>query len=64
LFSAHRKDAKSAKETLKNLDVVGGIVILELKAVDKVEPIHEAQLLTYLKLSDLKLCALCVFAVN
>jgi GxxExxY protein len=30
--------------------VVGGLVILELKAVDQIEPIHEAQLLTYLKL--------------
>ena len=46
----------------KNLDcgyrldiVVEGLVILELKAVDRIEPIHEAQLLTYLKLSDLKL---------
>lgn len=39
--------------------VVGGLVILELKAVDRIEPIHEAQLLTYLKF-----CALCVFAVN
>ena len=35
--------------------VVGGLIILELKAVDQVESIHEAQLLTYLKLSDLKL---------
>ncbi len=35
--------------------VVGGLVILELKSVRKIEPIHEAQLLTYLKLSNLKL---------
>ena len=35
--------------------VVGGLVILELKTVDQIEPIHEAQLLTYLKLSILKL---------
>ncbi len=46
----------------KNLDcgyrldlVVEGLVLLEFKAVDRIEPIHEAQLLTYLKLSDLKL---------
>ncbi len=35
--------------------VVEGKVILELKSVNKIESIHEAQLLTYLKLSDLKL---------
>ena len=43
--------------------VVGGLVILELKAVDQVEPIHEAQLLTYLKLSGLKLGILINFNV-
>lgn len=31
--------------------VVEGRVILELKTVDKIAPIHEAQLLTYLRLS-------------
>ena len=41
-----------------------GLVILELKAVDKVEPIHEAQLLTYLKLSNLKLGILINFNVS
>ncbi|NUO07228.1 MAG: GxxExxY protein [Candidatus Brocadia sp.] len=34
--------------------VVGGMVMLELKAVDQIEPIHEAQILTYLKLTNLK----------
>ncbi len=29
-------------------------VILELKACDAIQPIHEAQLLTYLKLSGIK----------
>ena len=43
--------------------VVGGLIILELKAVDQVESIHEAQLLTYLKLSDLKLGILINFNV-
>lgn len=38
------------------LDVVAkNAIILELKAVEKIEPIHQAQLLTYLKLSGLKL---------
>jgi GxxExxY protein len=31
--------------------VVGDQLVIELKAVDKLQPIHEAQLLTYLKLS-------------
>lgn len=31
--------------------VVEGRVVLELKAVDKLHPVHEAQLLTYLRLS-------------
>lgn len=44
--------------------VVWGLVILELKAVDRIEPIHEAQLLTYLKLSNLKLGILLNFNVS
>jgi GxxExxY protein len=31
------------------------IVVIENKTVDKIAPIHEAQLLTYLKLTNLKL---------
>jgi GxxExxY protein len=34
--------------------LVDGQVVLELKAIDKVIPIHEAQLLTYLRLSNKK----------
>ncbi len=34
--------------------VVGYKVILELKSVKKIESIYDAQLLTYLKLSDLR----------
>ena len=44
--------------------VVGGLVILELKAINSIEPIHEAQLLTYLKLSNLKLGILINFNVT
>ena len=43
--------------------VVEGLVTLELKSVEKFLPIHEAQLLTYLKLSDLKLGILINFNV-
>ena len=35
--------------------VVENAIILELKSCEKIEPIHKAQLLTYLKLSGLKL---------
>ncbi len=35
--------------------VVENKIILELKACEKIEPIHKAQLLTYLKLSGLNL---------
>jgi GxxExxY protein len=35
--------------------VVGNAIILELKSCEKIEPIHKAQLLTYLKLSGLTL---------
>ena len=31
--------------------VVGGLIVVEIKAAEKTLPIHEAQLLTYLKLS-------------
>ncbi len=34
--------------------LVEGIVVVELKAVERLLPIHSAQILTYLKLSDLK----------
>src|SRR5690242_5566129 len=34
---------------------VGGLVIVELKSIEAVLPIHEAQVLTYLKMTDCKL---------
>ena len=43
--------------------VVEGKVILELKSVNKLESIHDAQLLTYLKIEDLKLGILINFNV-
>ena len=43
--------------------VVEDAVILELKSVEAIAPIHEAQLLTYLKLSQLKLGLLINFNV-
>lgn len=35
--------------------IVDNSVLVELKAVDKILPIHEAQILTYLKFSKIKL---------
>ena len=43
--------------------VVDNAIILEVKSCEKIEPIHKAQLLTYLKLSDLNLGLLLNFNV-
>jgi GxxExxY protein len=43
--------------------LVEGVLIVELKAVDQLQPVHEAQLLTYLKLSGLKFGLLINFNV-
>ena len=43
--------------------VVEDKIILELKSCEKIEPIHKAQLLTYLKLSGFKLGLLLNFNV-
>jgi GxxExxY protein len=44
--------------------IVGDAVIIELKAVENFNPLHQAQLLTYLKLSDLHLGYLINFNVK
>lgn len=44
--------------------MVDNLVIVELKATDSIEPIHEAQILTYLKLSKLWLGLLINFNVR
>ncbi len=43
--------------------VVAGKVIVELKAVDEIQPIHEAQLLTYLKITGCRIGLLINFNV-
>jgi len=43
--------------------VVENLIILELKSCEKIEPIHKAQLLTYLKLSGLTVGLLLNFNV-
>jgi GxxExxY protein len=44
--------------------LVGGAVLVEVKAVERVIPIHEAQVLTYLKLTGLTLGFLINFNVR
>ena len=44
--------------------LVGNNVIVELKAVERLEPIHEAQLLSYLKLSGYRVGLLINFNVK
>jgi GxxExxY protein len=44
--------------------VVDHVVIIEIKSVDTLAPIHHAQLLTYLKLSGLRLGLLMNFNVS
>jgi len=43
--------------------VIENLLVLELKSVQQIEPIHEAQLLTYLRLSNLWLGLLINFNV-
>jgi GxxExxY protein len=43
--------------------IVGGMILLELKSVEKLLPIHTAQLVTYLKLSGKRLGFLINFNV-
>ena len=44
--------------------LVGGLVVVELKAVEKLLPVHEAQVLTYLRLTNCKLGLLLNFNVT
>ena len=44
--------------------IVGGSVIVELKSVEKVSPVHKKQLLTYLRLADKRLGLLINFGAN
>ncbi len=44
--------------------VVGGLVVVELKAIEVLLPVHRSQVLTYLKLSGLRLGFLINFNVT
>ncbi|HKA06297.1 MAG TPA: GxxExxY protein [Gemmataceae bacterium] len=51
-------------ENAYKIDVlIAGTVVVELKSVERLEPVHEAQLLTYLRLSKLWLGLLINFHV-
>jgi GxxExxY protein len=56
------KGEKLNKEFVIDL-LVENVVLLELKSVENVLPVHEAQLVTYLKLSGIKLGLLINFNV-
>ncbi len=70
-LSVERQKALPVKYRGVNVDcgyridlLVEGKVIIELKAVERLEPIHEAQLLSYLKLSGCKVGLLINFNVK
>jgi len=44
--------------------IVGGQLLVELKSVEKLSPLHKAQLLTYLRLTDCRLGLLINFNVT
>ena len=44
--------------------VIDGLVVVELKAVERTLPIHDAQLITYLRLSKIRLGLLINFNVS
>lgn len=45
--------ARSLQQSYRVDFLVEGLVVVELKAVDQILPVHEAQVLTYLRLSSL-----------
>ncbi|MEW4529094.1 GxxExxY protein [Maioricimonas sp. JC845] len=56
------KRVKLAANLVADL-VVQDVVVVELKAIDQIHPVHEAQLLTYLKISGLRVGLLINFNV-
>jgi GxxExxY protein len=52
-------------ESFFKLDLlIAGVLVVELKAVEAIAPVHEAQLLAYLRLTRLKLGLLVNFNVE
>jgi GxxExxY protein len=50
MYKCHQIDCSYRMDLL-----VGGLVVVEIKAIDALAPIHTAQILTYLKLSGCRL---------
>ena len=44
--------------------VIENTIIVELKSVEEIQPIHKAQILTYMRLSDIKVGLLINFNVS
>lgn len=44
--------------------LVGGAIVVEVKAVEQLTPLHDSQLITYLKLSHLRVGLLINFNVR
>jgi GxxExxY protein len=59
-----RYKGRSLRGVLKLDFLAGGKLVLELKAVETLNPVHEAQLITYLKLTGCKLGLLVNFNVT
>jgi GxxExxY protein len=57
-------DGLKFKEGFRADLVVNGLVVIELKSVDKLAKVHKKQLLTYLRLMDRKLGLLINFGEN
>ena len=57
-YKSHNLDLKYRLDLL-----IGNKIIVELKCVERLSPIHDAQILTYLKLMDLRLGYLINFNV-
>lgn len=68
-----RRKTESTTRSIKNIKVdagyrldivVNNAVIIEIKAVEELHPVHTAQLITYLKLSGIKYGLLINFNVR
>jgi GxxExxY protein len=62
-ISVHYEDVKLDLGFRADL-IVENLVIIELKSVEAVQPVHKKQLMTYLKLTGMKLGLLANFNVN
>jgi len=60
-IAVHYKDHLIEGQRLDLL--IGGLVIAEIKAVDEIHPVHQAQLMSYLKATGLRLGFLINFNV-